>query len=270
MFRHSGGCCGCTGHRSFVCRDSPSPGSRRECCCSSHAEHGYENIARYWSFPLLQASGLTGLFFAYFSVFLGLLQSGRAPSWFPMSYRQIDRLHRQLALLVIGLVVVHVVATAFDAMGDSWETVLIPGQWALLGWPQEVWGYNLGIFAMYLLCLTVPTFYFRRIIRPGKWRFLHRFVLVFYVHSLWHALILGLDVGYCAWIRPTMWLAQLPLLALFIKRLIQPTQRRRNLSPARQVFFKTIRYGLVGFSLAAMVAILIIVLAGQSGFIATV
>jgi hypothetical protein len=56
-----------------------------------------------------------------------------------MSYRQIDQLHRHLALLVIGLVAVHVVATALDAMGDSWKTVLIPGQWAQLGWPQAVW-----------------------------------------------------------------------------------------------------------------------------------
>jgi methionine sulfoxide reductase heme-binding subunit len=187
-----------------------------------------------------------------------------------MSYRQIDRLHRQLALLVIGLVGVHVVATAFDAMGDSWKTVLVPGQWALLGWPQAVWGYNFGIFAMYILALTAPTFYLRRIIRPGRWRFIHRFVLVFYVLSLWHALILGLDVGYYSWIRPTIWLMQLPLLALFVKRLIQPTQSRRTLSPARQMFLKAIRYGLVRLSIAGMVAILVIVLTGQSGFIPTV
>ena len=46
-----------------------------------------QNMALYWSFPILQASGLTGLCFAYYSVLLGLLQSGRAPSWFPLSYR---------------------------------------------------------------------------------------------------------------------------------------------------------------------------------------
>jgi DMSO/TMAO reductase YedYZ heme-binding membrane subunit len=123
---------------------------------------------------------------------------------------------------------------------------------------------------MYILALTAPTFYLRRIIRPGRWRFLHRFVLLFYVLSLWHALILGLDVGYYSWIRPLIWLAQLPLLALFIKRLIQPTQSRRNLSPARQMFLKTIRYGLVGLSAAGMVVILVIVLTGRSGFIPTV
>jgi hypothetical protein len=67
-----------------------------------------------------------------------------------------------------------------------------------------------------------------------------------------------------------MWLAQLPLLALFIKRLLQPTQSRRNFSPTRQLFLKTIRYGLVGLSAAAMVVILVVVLTGRSGLIPTV
>lgn len=229
-----------------------------------------KNIAVFWSFPILQASGLTGLFFAYFSIVLGLLQSGRTPVWFPLSYRQIDRFHRQLGLLIIGLVAVHVVATAFDAMGDSWQTVLIPGEWALLGWPQAVLGYNLGIFAPYLLALTAPTFYLRRIIRADRWRFIHRFVLIFYIFSFWHALILGLDVGSYGWIRPLMWGAQIPLLALFMLRLLETRNDRRNLSPAQQLLLKVIRYGLVVLSGAGIVAILVIVGSGRSGFIPTV
>lgn len=75
---------------------------------------------------LLQASGLAGLAFAYLSVLLGLQQSARALPGLPFSYRQRDRLHRQISLLVIGLVLVHVVTTALDAMGDSWKTALIP------------------------------------------------------------------------------------------------------------------------------------------------
>ena len=228
------------------------------------------NMLQYWSFTVLQASGLTGLLFAYFSIMLGLLQAGRAPAWLPLSYRQIDRFHRQLGLLIIGLVAVHVVATVFDAMGDSWQTVLIPGMWAQLGWPQAVWGYNLSIFALYLLVLTAPTFYLRRMLRADRWRFIHRFVLVFYVLSFWHALILGLDVGSYGWLRPLMWSAQIPLLALFILRLLEPRNNSRNLSPARQLLLKVMRYGLVGISAAGILAILLIVLSGQSGFIPTV
>jgi hypothetical protein len=84
------------------------------------SEH-MDNMGKFWSFPLLQASGLAGLVFAYLSVLLGLQQSARALGWLPLSYRQIDRLHRQISLLVIALVLVHVVTTALDAMGDSWK-----------------------------------------------------------------------------------------------------------------------------------------------------
>ena len=228
------------------------------------------NMTRYWSFPVLQASGLAGLLFAYLGAMLGLQQSGRAASWFPLSYRQIDRVHRQLSLLVIGLVAVHVVATALDAMGDSWKTVLIPGQWASLGWPQAVWGYNAGIFAVYILVLVAPTFYLRRLIGIRQWRFLHRFVLVFYGLSLWHALILGLDIGHYPWLRPLIWLLQVPLLALLIRRLRSPLRSDRRLSSGRRLMITAVRYGLQAASASAIIAIAVLVITGQSGFIATV
>ncbi len=100
------------------------------------------DIGKYWAFPVLQASGLTGLVFAYLSVLLGLQQSGRAVSWFPLTYRQINRIHRQVSLIVIGLVLIHVVATVFDAMGNTWQSVLLPGAVAATGWPAAVWGFN--------------------------------------------------------------------------------------------------------------------------------
>ena len=228
------------------------------------------NMTKYWSFPVLQASGLAGLAFAYLGAILGLQQSGRAASWFPLSYRQIDQVHRQLSLLVIGLVAVHVLATALDAMGDSWKTVLIPGQWASLGWPQAVWGYNIGIFAVYLLVLVAPTFYLRRMIGVRRWRFLHRFVLVFYGLSLWHALILGLDIGAYSWVRPAIWVLQVPLLILLIRRLRSPLRSDRKMSPGRHLAVLAVRYGLQAASAAAIVAIASLVLTGQSGFIATV
>jgi len=228
------------------------------------------NMTKYWSFPVLQASGLAGLLFAYLTAILGLQQSGRAVSWFPLSYRQIDRAHRQLSLLVIGLVAVHVLATALDAMGDSWKTVLIPGQWAAQGWPQAVWGYNAGIFAIYILVLVAPTFYLRHMVGIRRWRFLHRFVLVFYGLSLWHALILGLDIGHYPWLRPVIWLLQVPLLALFSRRLRSPLRSDHKLPPGRRLAVTAVRYGLQAASAAAIIAIAALVLSGHSGFIATV
>jgi hypothetical protein len=139
-------------------------------------EIGMTDIGKYWAFPVLQASGLTGLVFAYLSVLLGLQQSGRAVSWFPLTYRQINRIHRQVSLMVVGLVLIHVVATVFDAMGNTWQSVLLPGAVAATGWPAAVWGFNTGILAFYALLLLAPTFYARRRIGIRRWRFLHRFV----------------------------------------------------------------------------------------------
>jgi hypothetical protein len=78
---------------------------RSPAALAMQSEH-MANMHKFWAFPLLQASGLTGLVFAYLSVLFGLQQSARGLSWLPLSYRQIDRLHRQISLLVIGLVLV--------------------------------------------------------------------------------------------------------------------------------------------------------------------
>ncbi|HLI56604.1 MAG TPA: hypothetical protein VKY26_06150, partial [Actinomycetota bacterium] len=95
-------------------------------------------------------------------------------------------------------------------------------------------------------------------------------VLVFYVASVWHALILGLDIGYYAWVRPTIWLAQIPLLALFIRRLLMPVRKGGRRSPARQASLKIVRFGLIAASSLGIVAILFAVVAGHTGFIKTV
>lgn len=233
-------------------------------------EMGMTDIGKYWAFPVLQASGLTGLVFAYLSVLLGLQQSGRAVSWFPLTYRQINRIHRRVSLMVIGLVLIHVVATVFDAMGNTWQSVLLPGAVAATGWPAAVWGFNTGILAFYALLLLAPTFYARRRIGIRRWRFLHRFVLLFYGLSVWHALILGLDVSYHGWIRPTIWLAQVPLLALVIARIRQPAKSSSEVTHQSRRELVCVRHAIVAVSCAGIAAVLIIVATGNSGFIHTV
>lgn len=230
---------------------------------------GMRDMTKYWAFPVLQASGLTGLGFAYLSVLLGMQQSGRSAAWLPLSYRQIDRLHRQISLLVIGLVLVHVASTLFDAMGDSWKTVFIPGSWAHQNWPQAAWGYDTGIFSFYLLLLLAPTFYARRGIGPARWRFAHRFVLLFYILAIWHTLVLGADVDHYSWVRPVLWLAQLPLLVLFARRLLTPA-RPGERAAAAVGWRAWTRYGLVTAAATAAVCVAVIVLTGHSSFIARV
>jgi sulfoxide reductase heme-binding subunit YedZ len=198
-----------------------------------------------------------GLAFAYVSVLLGLQPSVPAVRRRPATYQRVNRAHRQVGLVVVGLVLVHVTATVLDGMGNTWQTVIIPGYVGTQGWPAATWGFNSGIFAVYALLLLGPSFYLRRWIGMRRWRFLHRFVLVFYGLSVWHALVLGLDVSHYPWIRPTIWLAQVPLLVMVIARV-----RRSQKSPVRQAILIACSVGIL--------AVVIIVAAGDSGFINTV
>ncbi|WAH40586.1 ferric reductase-like transmembrane domain-containing protein [Alicyclobacillus fastidiosus] len=218
----------------------------------------------FWSFPILQAAGLAALMWAYIGVFLGLMESSKRAPWFPLTKFQTDRLHRHISLLVIGLILVHAVATAFDAMGDNFITVFIPWQES---WKAATLGYNLGIFAFYLALLLGPTYYLRKKIGVRTWRIAHRFTLVVYILSVWHTLILGLDISYYGWIRPFMWLMQIPLLVLFIRRLLQPAQSTKKSSSAKTSWVRAISYCFASMSGAAIVVILVIVISGHSGFI---
>jgi methionine sulfoxide reductase heme-binding subunit len=231
---------------------------------------GMIDVDKYWAFPVLQAAGLMGLLFAYLAVVIGLAHNAgnvRGTRWIPVT----PTLHRQIGLLVVGLVLVHVVATVFDAMGNTWKAVLIPGQAASTGWPEAEWGFNTGIFAFYLLLLTGPTFYLRRLTGVRRWRSLHGFVLAFYVLALWHTLILGLDVSYYHWIRPGLWLAQIPLLVLLIARLRGSTARHyvRRSALARWAITAG-RHVFVAASMAGIVGIVLILITGSTDFIRTI
>ena len=185
-----------------------------------------EQMHKFWAFPVLQATGLAGLIWAYVGVALGLFESGKTVSWFPLSRPRVDRLHRQISLLVI--------------------------------------------VAFYLALLLGPTYYLRRLIGVTRWRFLHRFVVVVYILSFWHAMILGLDVSHYGWVRPFMWLMQIPLLVLFVRRLLQPAAGSRGLSRRRVQARAATARGLAVASGVAIVAVAAIVATGNSDFIHTV
>lgn len=233
------------------------------------ADMNMRDVKTFWSFPLLQASGLVGLLFAYVAALLGLWQAnlkaaGRMPK------RWLEPLHRHVALMVVGLVLVHMLATSLDAMGDSWRTVLIPGTWAQKGWPKAVTGYNTGIAAAYVLLLVAPSFYLRRFLGTRRWRLLHRLVLVFYLLSIWHAMILGLDLAYYAWLRPLIWLAQIPLLILLMRRLYPSIVTNPSRIGLRALLVRIACAGLFFFSAATAAGVIFLVLTGRSGFIPTV
>lgn len=226
-------------------------------------------MSTFWSFPILQASGLVGLVAAYLAVLLGLQQSRKVAGWFKLDYRSIDSLHRHIALLTLGLVIIHAVSTVFDAMGDSWRTVFWFNGWAnaKTGWPAAVWGYDLGIIAFYTFLLLGPTFYLRRKIGVQNWKYLHRFILIFYIGSVWHSLILGLDMSYYKWVRPLLWLLQIPLLWLFAKRFGELGKKNSDNKSGAKYLTSML---LVGIAYTGIVAALVIVFTGHSGFIANI
>jgi len=219
------------------------------------------NMGVYWAFPVLQATGIAALIWAYLGVCLGLLESGKPVRWLPLTRAQVDRVHRQISLLVLSLILIHAVTTAFDQMGDNAKTAFLPWQEP---WSAAVFGYNTGIFAFYLALLVGPSYYLRRRIGPARWRFVHRFALVVYVLSLWHTLLLGADFAYYEWIRPVTWLAQVPLLGLFVRRLLMPRGARHE--QASQAVARAIgRYGLAAAGAGAALAVVVVVVTGHAG-----
>lgn len=217
----------------------------------------------YWAVPIIMATGVAALIWSWISVMLGLLDSGKPIGWLPLTRAQIDRFHRQVSLLVLALVVVHAVMTVYDAMGDTWLSVFVPGKqvWA-------PWGYSVGIVALYLSVLLGPTYYLRRWIGPSTWRYLHRFSLLVYILSLWHTLLVGADVSENGWVRPTLWLAQLPVLALLAYRVARPLRRSRTEVGAPTDAQAPIRWATVACVVAVAVVVVAIVTTGNAGIIA--
>ena len=91
---------------------------------------------------------------------------------------------------------------------------------------------------------------------------LHRLAAIVYVLSIWHALLLGADIAFYGWVRPMMWLLQIPLLLLFIRRLVTSARGGTRAPVTRGVC-----YALSAVSAAAIVGVLAVVITGNSGFV---
>jgi len=175
-------------------------------------------MSKFWAIPVIQASGMAAIAASYLTIILGLQQSRRAIGWLKLKYQEIDSLHRHLSILVLALLAVHVVATLMDKTGSVCNGALWFNQ-CTKPWPQAVWAYNLGIFAFYLALILGPTFYFRRKLGVQRWKYAHRFIIIFYIASVWHTLILGLaQQDYPSFFRPLFWLLQIPVLLLTARR----------------------------------------------------
>lgn len=205
---------------------------------------------------LIRASGITALIWAYVGLLIGLGASTRLARFTLVRRSASVTLHRQLNLVALALTVVHV-ASFVVAPGGSLLVALVP-QTAELG----AFAYTLGVLGFYLALLLGPSFYLRHWMGRWAWLMAHQFAALSYAAGLWHTLLLGGDVRLDGGIRTSLWVAQSPLLALFVLRLSRPSRPADHLEAGfRQPRFATAQHVRFRFAVhIGVVAAAVIVL----------
>lgn len=232
----------------------------------------------FWMYFLSQAFGWSALLWAWGTVILGLLLSGRRPSRLPLSGPRLERLHRTTSLNTIALIAAHALLFAAElvrhdtaawnsAAATAFVEAFVPGGYDS-GTGQIA--LPIGQAALYLAIPLGLLFYVRHRIGPRTWRVLHRCVIVVYVLSVWHTLLYGTNVWYDGWFRTSVWLLQLPIAALLLVRLLRPARRSEKLPgrPGATAGSRTgwaLRLGGRLTVVGVLVALVVVVVSGSDG-----
>jgi predicted ferric reductase len=202
---------------------------------------------------LVSATGAAALIWAYAGLLLGLIVGTKVPRAVVRQRHRLLAWHRHLNLTVIGLMIAHIAAFALGTPGGSWLVALVPqtSQVSKLG-------YTLGVLSLYGAVVLGPSYYLRRRLGPRVWLVAHQFAALVYALALWHALVLGPHVRSAGPWRVTVWLAQIPLLALLALRLWRP-RRPADRMDAR---LRNPRYGLPRYAVLRVAATTGVVTAG--------
>jgi methionine sulfoxide reductase heme-binding subunit len=146
---------------------------------------------------LNRATGIVLLVLMTLTVVLGVLvrRQGRLPG---LPRFGVVGLHRNVALLSVLLLLLHVVTAVVDAYVDiGWLDVLVP---FLAGYRPFAVG--LGTLALDLLLLIVVTSLLRGRLPLGLWRWVHRTAYLLWPVAFVHGLTAGTDLGS----GPLLWL----------------------------------------------------------------
>lgn len=137
---------------------------------------------------LNRGTGMILLVLMTLSVVLGVLSArSRAGRGTPGFVRNV--LHRNVSLLAVSMLVVHVVSAVVDAYVDiRWWDALVP--WG--GVYQPVW-LGLGALALDLLLAVTLTSLLRTRLPHGAWRLVHWAGYLAWAVSLVHGLGIGTD-----------------------------------------------------------------------------
>jgi sulfoxide reductase heme-binding subunit YedZ len=188
---------------------------------------------------LVSASGAAALLWSYAGLVIGLLVGTRLPKPLVRNRHRLLAWHRRLNLTVIGLMIAHIAAFAIGTPGGSWLVALVPQTS-----PVASVGYTVGVLSLYGAVVLGPSYYLRRRLGPRVWLVAHQFAALVYALALWHALALGPNVRSDGPWRVALWVAQIPVIALFAARLWQP-RRPADRMDAR---LRNPRYGQARFA----------------------
>lgn len=137
-----------------------------------------------------RAAGIVALVLLTATLVLGTLATGptRSVTW-PRWARQV--LHRDLALLSIGTLLVHVGAVVLDDFVDiRWYAALVPFTSAY----QPLW-VGLGTLALDLILVVIATSLLRVRLGARSWRAVHLLVYAAWPVAVLHYLMTGTDAG---------------------------------------------------------------------------
>lgn len=144
------------------------------------------NPTAYWY--LTRGTGVVSLLLLTASVALGILNSERyaAPRWPRFA---VDRIHRDISLLVLAVIVVHVVTTVLDGFAPI---TLLDGVIPFLSAYRPLW-LGLGTLAFDILLAVAITSLLRRRLGFRTWRLIHWAAYASWPVAAFHGLGTGTD-----------------------------------------------------------------------------
>lgn len=164
-----------------------------------------------------RASGLVSFLLLTAALVLGALAArpgGIGPRW----ARQT--LHRDLALLAVGALAVHVLSVVLDSYVDiGWAAVLVP-----LASGYQPWAVAAGTLALDAILLVVVTSLLRVRLGRRTWRAVHWLVALAWPMAALHYLAVGTDAG-TLWGRLLAVAATLAVLVAVGARMLTPSPR---------------------------------------------
>ena len=172
-----------------------------------------------------RAAGTAALLLSSLSVCVGLSMGGRFLKGRGPDLRVA---HEALSLATLAALVVH----GATLLGDSYlhpsiADIAVP----FLSGYKTLWT-STGIIAFWALALLGLSYYFRARIGQQRWRKLHRFTALAWLHGLVHSLGEGTDAGQ-VWFLALIAIAVVPALCLLLARLAGSARQRTAVTASR-------------------------------------